>query len=398
MSSLTNKKILLGITGGIAAYKSAEIARGLKKVGAEVRVIMTESSKEFITPLTMQALSGNPVSTDLLDTEAEAAMGHIEISKWADAVLIAPCTANTLARLANGLGDDLLSSVSLAFDGDICIAPAMNQAMWRDQRTQQNIELLISKGNKIFGPDSGEQACGDVGLGRMMSPEEIIALLEQQFKSGILENKKIVITAGPTQEPLDPVRYITNRSSGKMGYAIAQSAIDYGAEVTLISGPVNISPPESLHLVKVKTAREMHKAALHHVKDADVFIGTAAVADYRPKEIKGNKIKKGNHDEVVITMKENEDILGSISEINPKPYIVGFAAETENLKANAQKKLITKKLDLIVANDVSNQEIGFDSDNNEVTILFKEGELPLSKASKGKISRELLKFIATKLN
>ena len=398
MNSLSNKNILLGVTGGIAAYKAAEIVRNLKKSGAQVRVLMTDASKEFITPLTMQALSGNPVSSNLLDTEAEAAMGHIELAKWADAILVAPCTANSLARLASGAGDDLLTAVSLAFDGNFCVAPAMNQAMWRDKRTQENIKSIQAKDIKVFGPDSGEQACGDTGLGRMMSPEMLVDLMSNLFSSGSLEKKKIVITAGPTQEPIDPVRYITNKSSGKMGYAIAQSALDLGAEVILISGPVQINPPSNLHLVNVKTAEDMYKAAMHHSKKSDVFIGTAAVADYKPSEVKGSKIKKGQKDTLRISMRENKDILKAVSKLSPKPFVVGFAAETEDLIENAKKKLVNKELDLIVANDVSNEAIGFDSDENEVTLLTGSEELELTIASKDKISRTLLDFISGKLD
>ena len=396
MKSLINKNILLGVTGGIAAYKSAEIVRGLKKAGSSVRVVMTQSAKEFITPLTLQALSGNPVSTDLLDAEAEAAMGHIELARWADAILIAPATANTLAKLSSGRADDLLSSITLAFDGPIGLAPAMNQAMWKDERTQSNIQNLEHKNFSLYGPGSGEQACGDVGLGRMLEPPEIIELFASLFEAGTMSNKSILITAGPTQEPIDPVRYLTNRSSGKMGYALAEAAVEAGAQVTLVSGPVNIEPPARCNLVSVKTAEEMHEAVMHHIKKKDIYIGTAAVADYSPTKVEGSKIKKDrSNSPLVLEMKENKDILKEVSELEDKPYMVGFAAETDDLLENARKKLEIKKLDLIIANDVSDKSIGFDSNENEVTLITSSEELLLDRDSKKKISKKILEFISS---
>ena len=396
MKSLINKNILLGVTGGIAAYKSAEIVRGLKKAGSSVRVVMTQSAKEFITPLTLQALSGNPVSTDLLDAEAEAAMGHIELARWADAILIAPATANTLAKLSSGRADDLLSSITLAFDGPIGLAPAMNQAMWKDERTQSNIQNLEHKNFSLYGPGSGEQACGDVGLGRMLEPSEIIELFASLFEAGTMSNKSILITAGPTQEPIDPVRYLTNRSSGKMGYALAEAAVEAGAQVTLVSGPVNIEPPARCNLVSVKTAEEMHEAVMHHIKKKDIYIGTAAVADYSPTKVEGSKIKKDrSNSPLVLEMKENKDILKEVSELEDKPYMVGFAAETDDLLENARKKLETKKLDLIIANDVSDKSIGFDSNENEVTLITSSEELLLDRDSKKKIAKKILEFISS---
>ena len=396
MKSLINKNILLGVTGGIAAYKSAEIVRGLKKAGSSVRVVMTQSAKEFITPLTLQALSGNPVSTDLLDVEAEAAMGHIELARWADAILIAPATANTLAKLSSGRADDLLSSITLAFDGPIGLAPAMNQAMWKDERTQSNIQNLEHKNFSLYGPGAGEQACGDVGLGRMLEPSEIIELFASLFEAGTMSNKSILITAGPTQEPIDPVRYLTNRSSGKMGYALAEAAVEAGAQVTLVSGPVNIEPPARCNLVSVKTAEEMHEAVMHHIKKKDIYIGTAAVADYSPTKVEGSKIKKDrSNSPLVLEMKENKDILKEVGELEDKPYMVGFAAETDDLLENARKKLETKKLDLIIANDVSDKSIGFDSNENEVTLITSSEELLLDRDSKKKIAKKILEFISS---
>ena len=399
LKSLANKNILLGVTGGIAAYKSAEIVRHLKKAGASVRVVMTRSAEEFITPLTLQALSGNRVSTELLDVEAEAAMGHIELAKWADGILIAPATANTLARISSGRGDDLLSTITLAFDGPISLAPAMNQAMWRDDRTQENLNKLIDQDFGICGPGSGEQACGDVGLGRMLEPLEILDMFSLSFNKGILSGRNVLITAGPTQEPIDPVRFITNRSSGKMGYSLAEAAVDSGANVTLISGPVNIDPPLNCNFVSIGTAEEMYEAVMHHISAMDVYIGTAAVSDYSPATINDSKIKKdGSNSPMTLELKENRDILKSVSELKERPYVVGFAAETDNLIENAKKKLLNKNLDLIVANDVSDKEIGFDSDNNEVTLITNNDKHHIERQNKRKVSKRIIEFISGRIN
>ena len=399
MKSLANKNILLGVTGGIAAYKSAEIVRHLKKSGASVRVVMTRSAEEFITPLTLQALSGNRVSTELLDAEAEAAMGHIELAKWADGILIAPATANTIARLSSGRGDDLLSTVTLAFDGPISVAPAMNQAMWRDERTQENLKKLIDQDFGICGPGSGEQACGDVGLGRMLEPLDILDMFSLSFNEGTLSGKKILITAGPTQEPIDPVRFITNRSSGKMGYSLVEAALESGANVTLISGPVNIEPPSNCNFVSIKTAEEMYDAVMHHISGMDVYIGTAAVSDYSPAKASDSKIKKdGSNSPMVLELKENQDILKSVSELEQRPYVVGFAAETNDLIKNAEKKLSNKNLDLIIANDVSNKDIGFDSDDNEVTLITEKEKHLIERQNKRKVSKKIIDFISGRIN
>ena len=399
MKSLANKNILLGVTGGIAAYKSAEIVRHLKKSGASVRVVMTRSAEEFITPLTLQALSGNRVSTELLDAEAEAAMGHIELAKWADGILIAPATANTIARLSSGRGDDLLSTVTLAFDGPISVAPAMNQAMWRDERTQENLKKLIDQDFGICGPGSGEQACGDVGLGRMLEPIDILDMFSLSFNEGTLSGRKILITAGPTQEPIDPVRFITNRSSGKMGYSLVEAALESGANVTLISGPVNIEPPSNCNFVSIKTAEEMYDAVMHHISGMDVYIGTAAVSDYSPAKASDSKIKKdGSSSPMVLELKENQDILKSVSELEQRPYVVGFAAETNDLIKNAEKKLSNKNLDLIIANDVSNKDIGFDSDDNEVTLITEKEKHLIERQNKRKVSKKIIDFISGRIN
>ena len=399
MHSLTNKNILLGVTGGIAAYKAAEIVRHLKKSGSSVRVVMTKSAEEFITPLTLQALSGNRVSRELLDAEAEAAMGHIELAKWADGILIAPATANTLARLSSGRGDDLLSTITLAFEGPISLAPAMNQAMWRDSRTQENLKKLIDKGYILCGPGSGEQACGDVGLGRMLEPLEIMKIFSDSFKEGILSGKSVLITAGPTKEPIDPVRFITNRSSGKMGYSLAEAAIDAGAIVTLITGPVDIEPPMKCNTIPVETAKEMHEAVMHHVNKKDIYIGTAAVSDYRPARKNETKLKKDDKGSpLILELVENQDILKSVSELDERPFVVGFAAETNDLIKNAKTKFKNKGLDLVVANDVSDKSIGFDSDDNAVTLITKRRNLAIEKESKRKIAKKIIKLIAEEID
>lgn len=399
MDSLINKNILLGVTGGIAAYKAAEIVRHLKKSGSSVRVVMTKSAEEFITPLTLQALSGNRVSRELLDAEAEAAMGHIELAKWADGILIAPATANTLARLSSGRGDDLLSTITLAFEGPISLAPAMNQAMWRDSRTQENLKKLIDKGYILCGPGSGEQACGDVGLGRMLEPLEIMEIFSDSFKEGMLSGKTVLITAGPTKEPIDPVRFITNRSSGKMGYSLAEAAIDAGAIVTLITGPVDIEPPMKCNTIPVETAKEMHEAVMHHVNKKDIYIGTAAVSDYRPARKNETKLKKDDKGSpLILELVENQDILKSVSELDERPFVVGFAAETNDLIKNAKTKFKNKGLDLVVANDVSDKSIGFDSDDNAVTLITKSRNLAIEKESKRKIAKRIIKLIAEEIN
>ena len=399
MHSLINKNILLGVTGGIAAYKAAEIVRHLKKSGSSVRVVMTKSAEEFITPLTLQALSGNRVSRELLDAETEAAMGHIELAKWADGILIAPATANTLARLSSGRGDDLLSTITLAFEGPISLAPAMNQAMWRDARTQENLKKLIDKGYILCGPGSGEQACGDVGLGRMLEPLEIMKIFSDSFKEGILSGKSVLITAGPTKEPIDPVRFITNRSSGKMGYSLAEAAIDAGAIVTLITGPVDIEPPMKCNTILVETAEEMHEAVMHHVNKKDIYIGTAAVSDYRPARKNETKLKKDDKGSpLILELVENQDILKSVSELDERPFVVGFAAETNDLIKNAKTKFKNKGRDLVVANDVSDTSIGFDSDDNAVTLITKRRNLAIEKESKRKIAKKIIKLIAEEID
>lgn len=398
MSNLTNKNILLCVTGGIAAYKAAELVRLLKTSNAFVKVLMTKSAQEFITPLTMQALSGEKVHTDLLSTEAEAAMGHIELAKWCDLIVIAPCSANSLSKIAEGRGDDLLSAVCLATESKIFIAPAMNQAMWKDKRTQKNLSKSIKAGLNVIGPASGEQACGDVGDGRMTEPTDIVSELEKTLEKGLLTGKKVIITAGPTQEMIDPVRYISNKSSGKMGFSLAEEVKNQGALVTLISGPVNLKTPEKVKRHDVLSADEMKLKVEELIEDCDIFISAAAVSDFKPKEIYKNKIKKkGNEKHLNLKMDKNSDILKVISEKNLNLKTVGFAAETENLLSNAKKKLSQKKLDLIVANDVSNKDIGFDSDENEVTLITKKEQKKIKKASKKIVSKKIVEFIASRV-
>ncbi|MFC3678514.1 bifunctional phosphopantothenoylcysteine decarboxylase/phosphopantothenate--cysteine ligase CoaBC [Bacterioplanoides pacificum] len=396
MQQLTNKRILLGITGGIAAYKSAELVRQLKKSGADVRVVMTKGAMEFITPLTLQALSGNPVHHALLDPEAEAGMGHIELAKWADLLVVAPASANFIARLSQGLGDDLLTTICLATEAPLALAPAMNQAMWRDGSTQQNLERLINvKGNKlhVFGPDAGEQACGDIGPGRMLAPEVLATNCAELFESGILAGLHLVVTAGPTREAIDPVRYISNHSSGKMGYAIAAAARDAGARVTLISGPVTIQAPERVNLEKVESARDMLEAALEHISSCQIFVAAAAVADYRPLNVANQKIKKSG-DSMDLTMIKNPDVVATVAQHEQRPFTVGFAAETQAVEDYARGKLENKNLDMIVANDVSRDDIGFNSDHNAATVLWSDGQQSFDSMSKDTMARQLIELIA----
>lgn len=398
MQRLTNKRIVLGITGGIAAYKSAELTRLLKGAGADVRVVMTPSATEFITPLTLQALSGHPVHLHLLDTEAEAGMGHIELAKWADLILVAPASANFMARLASGHGDDLLTTVCLATDAPICLAPAMNQAMWRDSGTQDNTNKLRSRGIKLFGPDVGEQACGDTGPGRMMETVDLVMLTSEQFENGSLTGKTVYITAGPTREPLDPVRYISNHSSGKMGFALAEAAIEAGATVKLISGPVTIQAPDRVELVKVESADDMLNASLEGIERCDIFIAAAAVADYRPTAVAEHKIKKGSEEIMELHLVKNPDIVATVASHSSKPFTIGFAAETKDVLSYARGKLERKKLDLIIANDVSRTDIGFNSDDNAVTVISATEVTDIPQASKRKLAGRLIEIISTAYN
>ncbi|MEP4145731.1 MAG: bifunctional phosphopantothenoylcysteine decarboxylase/phosphopantothenate--cysteine ligase CoaBC [Halioglobus sp.] len=393
MAHLFNRNVLLGVSGGIAAYKSAELVRQLQELGAKVRVIMTHGAREFITPLTLQALSGNPVHTELLDEKAEQGMGHIELARWADILVIAPATADLIARLSAGRADDLLTTVALATPSPVLIAPAMNQQMWRDPATTANIATLAQRGMQLIGPAAGEQACGDVGPGRMEQPPAIAAAAAAIFQSGVLAGKKVLITAGPTREPLDPVRYISNHSSGKMGYALARAAIDAGATTSLVSGPVNLDPPEHAHCHRVESARDMLEKCLELAADCDIFIACAAVADYRPAQMQDQKIKKGA-EETSLQLVRNPDIVSAVAASENAPFTVGFAAETQDVLAYARDKMQRKGLDMIVANDVSRQDTGFNSDENEVTVLWGSGEQSLTRAGKSAIARQIIAMIA----
>jgi len=396
MSSLSHKRIILGITGGIAAYKSAEIARRLQDQGAEVRVIMTESAQEFIRPLTLQALTGKAVHTDLLDPKAEAAMGHIELARWADAILIAPATANFIAALGQGIANDLLTTVCLAASGKIVVAPAMNQAMWSQSASQENIERLKQRGITIYEPDNGIQACGDIGPGRLQQPNAIIDKFSKIFDSNALTGKQVVITAGPTREAIDPVRYISNHSSGKMGYALASAMIDAGASVTLISGPVALKSPERCRTIPIISAKEMLEAASSAAKTADIFISAAAVADYYVDDVAHHKIKKKSK-KMSINVSKTPDVVGIISKNYPNMFVVGFAAETDQVETHAREKLDKKKLNAIIANDVSRSDIGFNADDNEALWIDANSCTPLSKKSKTQLAREIATIIADKM-
>lgn len=390
--TLANKRILLGISGGIAAYKSADLVRRLKERGADVRVILTDAAQHFITPLTLQALSANPVSTSLLDPAAEAAMGHIELAKWADLVLIAPASADVIARLAHGLANDLLTTCVLATAAPVAVAPAMNQQMYKNIATQQNLAKLNSYNFYIYGPGSGEQACGDIGSGRMLEPLELVAEIEKHFVTEQqLNNIKITITAGPTREAIDPVRYISNHSSGKMGFALAQAAAAMGAKVTLISGPVQLATPDGVTRIDVSSAQQMYDAAMAQAIQSDVFIGCAAVADYRVAEVASEKMKKQADNALQLTLVQNPDIIASIAALTQnRPFTVGFAAETQNVMQYAKEKLARKKLDLICANDVSGSELGFNSDNNAVMLLWQDGEKAFEAQPKLQLAQKIL--------
>jgi len=405
MLRLANKRIVLGVTGGIAAYKSAELIRRLIDAGAEVRVVMTTAAQEFITPLTLQALSGNPVHLELLDTDAEAGMGHIELARWGDALLIAPASADFIARLAHGHGNDLLSTLCLATRRPILVAPAMNQGMWDSPANQNNIALLINNGIQLIGPAAGYQACGDIGLGRMTEPDDIALAVAESFQTGALTGFHVVVTAGPTREAIDPVRYISNHSSGKMGFAIAEAARDAGAAVTIIAGPVNIKTPDGVSRIDVISAQDMYAATqqclerietLDSLKGQVIFIGTAAVADYRPDTNATQKIKKNpDNPNITLQLVENPDIIAEVAKRSPKPFTVGFAAETQNVIDYANAKISRKNLDMIVANDVSNKQIGFNSDLNAVTIIWPGGSKTLDIASKHIIANGIIQHISS---
>lgn len=390
------KRILLGVSGGIAAYKAAELVRLFRKQGAEVRVVMTQAATRFVAPLTFQALSGQAVRGDLFDAESEHAMDHISLARWADVMVIAPATANLIAKLSHGLADDLLTTLYLAATCPVYIAPAMNQAMWRKPVTQENIAALRRHGVQVIGPAQGEQACGENGFGRMAEPSDIYAALFAKPAAHSLQGLKILISAGPTREPLDPVRYLTNRSSGKMGYALAEAAARAGAEVTLVSGPTQLPPPAQADYVGVETAAEMHAAVLGRAETHDVYIGAAAVADYTPAEIQPEKIKKQG-DRSTLVLRKTSDILAEVAALPGRPFTVGFAAETTDLEAYALDKLTRKNLDMIAANWVGRTQGGFDSEQNALEVFWHGGKYTFAMTGKRQLAEQLLALIAERL-
>jgi phosphopantothenoylcysteine decarboxylase/phosphopantothenate--cysteine ligase len=389
------KRILLGVSGGIAAYKSAELVRLFRKRGVEVRVVMTASAMQFVSPLTFQALSGNAVHTDLLDAESENAMDHISLARWADAMIIAPATANVIAKLSHGLADDLLTTLYLAETAPVYIAPAMNQAMWAKPAVQGNIDALKRHGVRIIGPEPGEQACGETGLGRMSEPSDICVRLFAGTAVSCLAGLNVLISAGPTREPLDPVRYLSNRSSGRMGYALAEAARNAGASVTLVSGPVSLAPPADVETVRVETAAQMYDAVLARAQASDIYIGAAAVADYTPAVTQPEKIKKED-EQIRLVLQKTRDILASVAALDQRPFTVGFAAETDDLETYAKDKLARKKLDMIAANWVGRNQGGFESEQNALEVFWKDGKKSLAMTGKSRLAEQLIELIAEK--
>jgi len=392
--SMQGRRVLLGITGGIAAYKSPDLVRRFREQGAEVQVVMTAAAREFVTPTTFQAVSGRPVRTDLWDAAAEAAMGHIELARWAELVLIAPASADFLARLAAGFADDLLSTLCLATEAPIAVAPAMNRVMWANAATRANATTLQQRGVQILGPAEGDQACGEVGAGRMLEPLELLDRASLLFRGGgsPLSGRRVLITAGPTRERIDPVRFISNRSSGKMGFAVAQAAREAGAEVVLVSGPVNLPTPAGVRRLDVESAAEMLTAVLGEVESADIFISTAAVADYRPAAAAEQKIKKTS-DRLDLSMERTADVLATVAARPNRPFVVGFAAETESVEQHARGKLLRKNLDMIAANEVGHDK-AFDCEDNQLLVLWRAGRRELARASKLTLARQLVGLIA----
>ncbi len=393
MLQLYKKQIIVGISGGIAAYKSADLVRRLQDQGAIVRVVMTRGAQAFITPLTLQALSGFPVHTDLLDTDAEAAMGHIELARWADLVLVAPASANTISRLCHGAADDLLATLCLATTAPVAISPAMNQAMWHNPNTQANLDTLRERGTIVIAPGVGSQACGDVGPGRMPDSDVLVDAAIQCLSQGSMQGVRVVITAGPTREAIDPVRYISNHSSGKMGFALAEKLAEAGAQVTLISGPVSLDTPARVDRVNVISAADMLDAVRQHMDNCDVFIAAAAVADYTPAQVADQKMKKGD-DDMSIALVKTTDIVATVAALPNKPVTVGFAAETNDVVAYARGKLQRKGLDMIIANDVSDSRIGFNSDDNAVTVITADAETHIEQLPKRALAAALVEHIA----
>lgn len=396
MQDFTGKKILLGVCGGVAAYKSAYLIRELTRVGAEVKVVMTQSAQHFVSPLLMQALSGNDVRTDLFDAQAERAMGHIELARWADYLVIVPASAHVIAKMAHGIADDLLSTLYLVAEVPVIVCPAMNRSMWSHPATQANCELLRERGLIFVGPEEGSQACGEQGFGRLSEADYIINALRLHEVHQLLTDKKVLITAGPTREAIDPVRYISNYSSGKMGYAMAEAAARAGAQVVLISGPSSLSVSSGIKLIQVESAQEMLDAVMEELEIGCLFIGTAAVADYRVEKPAPEKMKKKNHEELSLKLIKNPDILSRVADSALASYVVGFAAETENLVDYAQEKLHHKQLDMIVANSVGKGR-GFESDVNEVVVITKKEQFELPLTHKTRLAGQIIAIIATTL-
>jgi len=393
MKLLANKRILLGVTGSIAAYKSAELTGRLRDAGAEVQVVMTRAGAEFITPLTLQALSGRPVYLHTMDVESETAMGHIQLARWADVLLIAPASADFIARLAHGQADDLLATLCLAAEVPLAVAPAMNRQMWQQSAIQANIQLLKARGFHLWGPADGPQACGERGPGRMLETPQLLALTAALFQSGCLQGRRLLITVGPTREAIDPVRFISNRSSGKMGFALAAAAVEAGALVSMVAGPVSLERPDRVQWVPVETAAQMYQEVMSRVAEQDIFIAAAAVADYRPQAASAQKIKK-QAEEITLSLVRTADILAAVAALPAPPFTVGFAAETEALAKNARAKLREKSVDVIVANRVGQVGSGFDSDDNELQVFWGTGEVAFPHAAKTALARKLMGLIA----
>jgi len=391
MMELSNKRVLLGVSGSIAAYKSAELVRLLRKQGAEVRVVMTSTATEFIQPLTFQALSGNIVYSAWDDADRGDGMGHIELARWADVIVVAPASADLLARLRQGMANDLLTTLCLASASTIAVAPAMNRLMWDNAATKENLAVLKQRGIHVLGPGAGGQACGEVGLGRMLEPEQLVQGISGLFSSGILSGAKLLLTAGPTREPIDAMRFLSNRSSGKMGYALAQAAIEAGADVTLVSGPVALATPDRVKRLDVNSADEMYEAVMSEVAGSDVFICAAAVADYKPANPSKEKVKRKDNN-VDLALTQNRDIVASVTALPDKPFTVGFAAETSDIEAHARAKLKRKGLDLIAANQVGDGQ-GAEVDENAMTLYWADGSQHLEKTSKAKLARQMVTII-----
>ncbi|MFC4525527.1 bifunctional phosphopantothenoylcysteine decarboxylase/phosphopantothenate--cysteine ligase CoaBC [Dyella halodurans] len=392
--SLAQRRILLGVSGGIAAYKSCELVRRLRDLGAEVRVVMTEGATHFVSATTFQALSGQPVRVSLWDAEAEAAMGHIELARWAERILIAPASADLVARLAHGMADDLLTTVCLASAAPVYLAPAMNQQMWAHPAVQANIETLRQRGVRLLGPASGDQACGDIGSGRMLEPMELRAAMVASFGDAALRGLKVVVSAGPTYEDIDPVRFIGNRSSGQMGFAIAEAAVQAGADVTLVAGPVSLPTPQGVtRRIDVRSAAQMRDAVVAASAQADIYIGAAAVGDYRPASVANQKIKKHDGAALVLHLAENPDILASLAAQTVRPFLVGFAAETHDVEQYARDKLQRKGLDMIAANQVGGG-LGFEAADNALTLYWPEGVAELGRTSKTELAHQLVAKVA----